>query len=69
VEEQRNRLDDHLADNPSLKAALDEAIIVACRNAILGASRETGRERGVFDDACPWTPADILDRYFWPDEA
>src|SRR5271156_2797751 len=37
LEEQRNQLEDHLADNPSLKSSLDQMTVAAYRNAILGA--------------------------------
>lgn len=69
IEEQRDRLADHLADNPSLKATLDASIASAYRLAILGAARETGMDRGVFPAACPWTFPQITDTDFWPEAA
>ncbi len=42
LEEQRNQLKDHLADNPSLKSSFGETIAAAYRDAVLGAARETG---------------------------
>ncbi len=33
IEEQRNRVDDHLGDNPSLKSQLDQAMRTAYRSA------------------------------------
>jgi hypothetical protein len=53
VEEQRNRLDDHLAENPSLKDALASAIVSAYRNAVLAAARETGLDTDTFPAVCP----------------
>src|ERR1700704_6458711 len=48
LEEQRNRLEDHLADNASLKSGYGETIAAAYGNAVLGAARETGKDRNVF---------------------
>ena len=67
IEEQRDQLEDHLHDNPSLKSRLDESIITAYRRALLGAARETGMDREVFPAACPWQFAQLLDDGFWPD--
>jgi hypothetical protein len=67
-EEQRNRLEDHLADNPSLQSSLGETIQAAYRNAILGAARETSMERNVFPTACPWSFAQIINTNFYPEE-
>jgi hypothetical protein len=67
LQEQRNRLEDHLADNPSLKSALADAIASAYRNAILGAARETGLEPGGFPAVCPWSFEHISDSTFFPE--
>jgi hypothetical protein len=67
LEEQRNRLEDHIADNPSLKSHLGDAAAAAYRNAILGAARETGFERGLFPVACPWSNDEIMDPNFFPE--
>ena len=66
VEEQRDQIEDHLADNPSLKANLNDVIIAAYRRAILGAARETGMDREVFPVICPWGFEQIMDQGFWP---
>jgi len=67
IEEQRNQLEDHLGDNPSLKASLGDAMVAAYRNAILGAARETSLERNVFPVACPWSGEQIMDQNFFPE--
>jgi hypothetical protein len=67
-EEQRNRLEDHMADNPSLKSSLRETIQAAYRNAILGAARETSMDPSVFSTACTWSFAQIMDTNFYPEE-
>lgn len=66
IEEQRNQIEDHLADNPSLKSSLEEAGKSAYRNAILVAARETGFDRGTFPSVCPWSYGQIMDPDFWP---
>jgi hypothetical protein len=51
----RNELDEHLADNPSLKATLPEAMGSAYRRARLDAEQETGLPAKTFPADCPWT--------------
>ena len=53
IEEQRDRLADHMADNPSLKSKLSETIVSAHRLAILGAARETGLDVAQFPPTSP----------------
>ena len=67
VEEQRRQLRRHLADNPSLKAKLDELIEDAHGDAILAAARETGLPKATFPPACTWSFEQITDDAFWPD--
>jgi hypothetical protein len=62
----RIRLGDHLADNPSLKPHLAEAIASAYRVARLEASSETGLNPTTFPASCPWSVDEILDEEFWP---
>ena len=67
IEEQRDRLADHLLDNPSLKATLDASIASGYKLAILGAARETGLDRAAFPAACPWSFEQLMDQDFWPE--
>jgi hypothetical protein len=67
IEEQRDRLADHMADNPSLKAKLTEAFASAYRLALLGAARETGLPVQKFPAVCPWTYEEVVDESFWPE--
>jgi hypothetical protein len=67
LEEQRNRIEDHLVDNPSLKSSLGVTIGAAYRDAILGAARETGLERSTFPTTCPWSFEQIVDPNFLPE--
>jgi hypothetical protein len=66
IKVQRIRLDDHLADNPSLKPQLADAVASAYRVGRLEAAGETGLKPEAFPAACPWSAAEILDENFWP---
>ena len=67
IEEQRNELADHLADNPSLNSKLSEAIERGYRNAIVVATRETGLSKSSFPTECPWNAEQVLDSAFLPE--
>ena len=63
------RLDvvDHLADNPSLRAKLGQAVEDAYKRARLVAANETDLDADAFPAACPWSFEHIIDADFWPD--
>jgi hypothetical protein len=67
IETQRDDVVDHLADNPSLKARLDELLAKAYRRARREAELETGLAESAFPVSCPWTFAQIVDPDFWPE--
>jgi hypothetical protein len=67
IEEQRNRLEDHQTDNPSLKSGLSETMAAADRYAVLGAARETGMDRTAFPVTYPWSIQQIMDSTFYPE--
>ncbi len=60
IKEQRMMIEDHLEDNPSLKAILDEVVLKAYRLARTKAAAETGLEEENFPEKCPYRSADIL---------
>jgi hypothetical protein len=62
----RNRLADHLDDNPSLKPLASQALASAYRDAALEAVAETGLPGSTFPDKCPWAVEQVLDGGFWP---
>ena len=66
IREQRLRLSDHLSDNPSLSAHLDEALNRAYRLAVIGAARETGMPESVFPKSSPYSFDEAADETFWP---
>ncbi len=51
----RDDLTDHLADNPSLKPLLPEAMATAYRRARRNAALETDLPETTFPADCPWT--------------
>ncbi|MCG5244011.1 DUF29 domain-containing protein [Azospirillum doebereinerae] len=67
IKEQRYRLADHMADNPSLKSKGAEAISDAYRLALIEAERETGLSESTFPPSCPWSFDTMIDHSFWPD--
>ena len=62
----RNRVEDHLEVNPSLRTVLPEALAFAYRYAPQEAVAETGLAASTFPAACPWTVEQALDDSFWP---
>jgi Domain of unknown function DUF29 len=60
IREQRLRLQEHLAQNPSLRAKVLEAIALSYKYALLLAIRETGLTESTFPTACPYSVAEIL---------
>ena len=51
----RDDLSDHLADNPSLRPSLPDAVAGAYRRARRTASLETGLPERTFPPDCPWS--------------
>jgi hypothetical protein len=64
---QRDRLADHLNDNPSLKPLLPQALASAYRGAWREAVAETGLAESTFPRTCPWAVEEVLDEEFWPE--
>lgn len=67
IEQQRLRLGRHLADNPSLKSQLDEAMADAYQDARIDAERETRLARSAFPVACPFAFDEAMNPDFWPE--
>ena len=64
----RDDIADHLADNPSLKAVLDERRwSSAYRYARRKAAIETEMGEEAFPAQCPWSFAQATDEGFWPE--
>jgi hypothetical protein len=68
IRNQRLDIADHLADNPSLTARLQETLTAAYERARNSAAAETGLARLTFPAECPWSYEQIRDAEFWPDD-
>lgn len=64
LKEQRLRLHQHLAENPSLRATLTDYLDSAYQLALLSAEKETGLDS--FPATCPYSPEQIFDLDFLP---
>jgi hypothetical protein len=67
IEGQRIDLEDHLQDNPSLKAIVAPFVANAYRRALIEAERETGLDAGTFPATCPYTFDQMITKDFWPE--
>jgi hypothetical protein len=67
IDNNRDRLEVHLADNPSLKSFMPAALTQAYRLARRDAEVETGLDLSTFPQSCPWADSEIIDPDFWPD--
>ena len=67
ITEQRIRLQEHLAENPSLVPTLPNAIASVWRQVLVKAMRQTGFAEASFPEICPWPPELILDDRFFPE--
>ena len=67
IREQRIRLRNHLKDNPSLNAALDQSLAEAYQLAVIGAASETGLPETEFPMSLPYRYEKATDAAFWPD--
>ena len=63
----RDEIADLIADNPSLKAMLDDLTAQAYRYARRKAAIETDLGEEGFPGQCPWSFAQVMDAGFWPE--
>ena len=66
IKEQRKEVVNHLADNPSLRSKIDEAMAQAYDVAVVKAAKETAIDEDGFPGACPWTFEEAVSEEFWP---
>ena len=65
---QRIDIQELLEDSPSLKSEISDRIVTAYEKAKLAAEIETGIEKQNFPVECPFSPEQILDENFLPNE-
>jgi hypothetical protein len=63
----RDDITDHLADNPSLKSQMSNALVSAYRQAHRHAYAETGFPDTTFPASCPWSFDQMMEPEFWPE--
>ena len=67
IRNQRLDVTDHLADNPSLKALLADAVAAAYQRARNSAAAETDLPKRIFPTECPWAFEQFMAEDFWPE--
>lgn len=67
IREQRDRIRDHLMENPGLKSSLDESVSKGYRYGVSKAARETGFEAKVFPENCLYSFEQIMNENFYPE--
>ena len=68
ISTQRIDINDLLEDSPSLRHAIPEKIDRAYKKARLMAEDETGIDKKNFPAACPFSPEEIMNEDFFPEE-
>ena len=58
---------DHMADNPSLKSQIREAVEWAYGNALVMVETETGLPETTFPAVCGYAFGQMMDEGFWPE--
>ena len=67
IKEQRERIHDHLAENPSLKPYLPEAITKAYKDGLNLVGKETPLDPKQLPQSCPFSEAEIFDESVEPE--
>ena len=68
VREQRDALADILEKSPSLRSYFIHAVSGSYAGASVSASEDTGLASGIFPEECPFSPDEILDLSFFPED-
>ena len=68
IREQRRRLARLVQDSPSLRSEVPTFLDDGYPHARVKALDETGLPSETLPPTCPWTPAEVLNDTFWPEE-
>ena len=68
IEEQREQIEDHLEENPSLRHTLPASFDRAYRYGLTVAAKETGYTKSFFPENCPWSLEQVMNSEFWPEK-
>ncbi len=66
IDEQREQVLLILQDSPSLKYQIDQEISRSYGLAVMAAAKETGINKNVFPETCPYSMEQIFDENFYP---
>ena len=66
IEEQRDGVLELFEESPSLKHEIEEKLERAYRKAILWAATEMGVNKSIFQEKCPFSLEDALNKSFYP---
>ncbi len=66
IVEQREQIEDLLADSLSLRPQVPDLLPLRYMRARQRALRETGFAEAILPQVCPWTLEQVLDDAFWP---
>ncbi|MFO1153495.1 MAG: DUF29 domain-containing protein [Rhodospirillales bacterium] len=66
IREQRLRLADHLADDPSLRPTVSDVVAQVWPRAVVVAMGQTKLAEELFPTSCPWSAEQVIDAAFWP---
>ena len=66
--EQRGQLGAIIRTSPRLRASYEAQVHERFLSGRLLAAKETGIAFGLFPEECPWTPDQVLDMEFWPED-
>jgi len=67
--EQRRKIVELLNDSPSLCREFDRQFPYAYESALIKAAKETGMDTACFPQECPFSPEQVMDKNFYPDNA
>lgn len=67
IEQMRLRVEDHLAESPSLLSRMNEVIPRSYRYAVYEVARETDQDLDAFPAECPFSFDEAMHPEFWPD--
>jgi hypothetical protein len=68
IREARTQVADGLQTHPGMHQHVPAILVRAWRKARCEASHQTGLPLAIFPQACPWTPEQLIDGDFWPEE-
>ncbi len=69
IAEQRRKIVGLLNDSPGLCREFDRRFSYTYESALIKAAKETGMDTACFPQECPFSPEQVTDKNFYPDNA